>query len=50
MCDQINELKTMIHHRNEAPTGKDIRNFLELIQEIRSEGVDLQTLKKLIKE
>ena len=50
MRDQINELKTIIHNRNEAPTGKDIRNFLELIQEIRSEGVDLATLKELIKE
>lgn len=50
MSDQINELKKIIAHRNETPTAKDIRYFLDLMNEIRSEGVDLQTLKKLMKE
>ena len=50
MSDQINELKKIIAHRDEPPTGKDIKYFLDLINEIHSEGVDLPTLKELMKE
>jgi hypothetical protein len=50
MSDQINELKKIIAHRDETPTGKDIKHFLNLINEIRSEGVDLPALKELMKE
>lgn len=50
MSNQINDLKKIIAHRNETPTGKDIEYFLNLINEIRSEGVDLPTLKELMKE
>jgi hypothetical protein len=50
MSDQINELKKIIAHRDETPTAKDIKYFLDLINEIHSEGVDLLTLKELMKE
>ena len=50
MSDQINELKKIIAHRDETPTGKEIKYFLDLINEIHRKGVDLPTLKELIKE